>query len=44
MDEIRKATNGNYVLGSSKFSEQIAEVLERRVTMGKAGRPKLFRE
>lgn len=44
VDEIRKATNGNYVLGSSKFAEQISEALGRRVTMGKAGRPKLFRE
>ena len=41
VDEIRKATNGNYVLGSSKFAEQIAEVLGRRVTAGKAGRPKI---
>jgi len=41
VDEIRKATNGNYVLGSSKFAEQIAEALGRRVLAGKAGRPKL---
>lgn len=41
VDEIRKATNGNYVLGSSKFSEQIAVALGRRVVAGKAGRPKL---
>lgn len=39
VDEIRKATNGNYVLGSSKFSEQIAVALGRRVVAGKAGRP-----
>jgi putative transposase len=37
VDEIRKATNGNYVLGSSKF----AEALGRRVIAGKSGRPKL---
>lgn len=41
VDEIRKATNGNYVLGSSKFSEQIAATLGRRVVAGKAGRPKV---
>ena len=41
VDEIRKATNGNYVLGSSKFVEQIAEALGRRVIAGKAGRPKV---
>ena len=38
-DEIRKATNGNYVLGNSRFQEQIAQALGRRVTRGKAGRP-----
>jgi putative transposase len=41
VDEIRKVTNGNYVLGSSKFAEQIAEALGRRVIAGKSGRPKL---
>ena len=41
VDEIRKATNGNYVLGSSKFAEQIAKALGRRVIAGKSGRPKL---
>jgi len=39
-NEIRAATNGNYVLGSIKFQEQIAQALGRRVTRGKAGRPK----
>jgi len=41
VDEIRKATNGNYVLGNSKFAEQIASALGRRVIAGKSGRPKL---
>ena len=41
VDEIRKATNGNYVLGSSKFAEQIAKALGRCVIAGKSGRPKL---
>lgn len=39
VDEIRKATNGNYVLGNTKFAEQISEALDRRVVKGKAGRP-----
>lgn len=39
VDEIRRATNGNYALGSAAFSEQISEALGRRVTPGKSGRP-----
>lgn len=37
---IRDATNGNYVLGDRRFHEEIAHMLGRRVTRGKAGRPK----
>jgi putative transposase len=36
---IRRATNGNYALGSTAFVAQIAEALGRRVQPGKAGRP-----
>jgi putative transposase len=39
-DEIRAATNGNYVLGSEKFKAQIEAVLGRRVSPGRSGRPK----
>jgi putative transposase len=39
LDEIRQATNGNYVLGDSRFSAEIEAMLQRRVTPGKAGRP-----
>jgi putative transposase len=39
VDEIRQATNGNYVLGDTMFAEQISRALERRVLRGKAGRP-----
>jgi len=39
-NQIRTATNGNYVLGNQRFQEQIAHALGRRVTKGKAGRPK----
>ena len=40
IDKIRKATNGNFALGSSRFTEEISKMLGRRVTPGKAGRPK----
>ena len=40
IERIRSATNGNVVLGSKRFEEQIAKILKRRVTRGKAGRPK----
>lgn len=40
IDKIRKAVNGNFALGSSRFAEEISEMLGRRVTPGKAGRPK----
>ena len=38
-DEIREATNGNFVLGDRRFQDQIALALGRRVARGKAGRP-----
>ncbi|MEE9303338.1 MAG: hypothetical protein V3U84_06090 [Thiotrichaceae bacterium] len=37
--DIRQATNGNYVLRNERFKEEIEEMLKRRVTRGKAGRP-----
>ncbi len=39
IDQIRKATNGNFVLGNVRFQEEIAHALGRRVTPGIAGRP-----
>jgi putative transposase len=39
LEQIRSATNGNYVLGAERFAEQIAQTLGRRVSRGKAGRP-----
>ncbi len=39
VDEIREATNGNYVLGNDRFKEEISKALGRRVKPGKAGRP-----
>ena len=38
IDNIRQATNGNYVLGDTRFSTDIESRLQRRVTPGKAGR------
>ncbi len=40
IDNIRKATNGNFVLGSEKFAKEISEMLGRRVIPGKNGRPR----
>lgn len=39
INEIRNATNGNFVLGDKQFQKHIAEILKRRVTPGKSGRP-----
>ncbi|RLA50492.1 MAG: transposase [Gammaproteobacteria bacterium] len=39
IDEIRKATKGNFVLGDNRFKEEIGKTLGRRVIPGKAGRP-----
>jgi len=39
-DQIRRATNGNFALGSALFAEQIGAALGRRVTPGKSGRPR----
>ena len=39
--EIRDATNGNFVLGDDRFKAQIEQALQRRVSPGRAGRPRL---
>ena len=39
LQEIRAATNGNYALGSRRFQAEVAVMVGRRVTRGKAGRP-----
>ncbi|MFV0436462.1 MAG: transposase [Desulfopila sp.] len=38
--DIRRATNGNFALGSNSFQEKMANMLGRRVAPGKAGRPR----
>lgn len=40
IDKIRRATNGNFALGNNRFYEEISKVLGRRVSPGKAGRPR----
>lgn len=42
-DQIKSATNGNYVPGNPLFQGKIEEMPGRRVTKGRAGRPKLSR-
>ena len=37
--KIRRATQGNYVLGDSLFTAEIERILGRRVSPGKSGRP-----
>ncbi|MEN3364104.1 MAG: transposase, partial [Burkholderiales bacterium] len=37
LGEIRGATNGNYILGTEHFQEEIGQMLGRRVVKGKAG-------
>ena len=40
VDEIRRATNGNYALGNERFAKQVALALGRRAAPGKSGRPR----
>ena len=40
VDEIRKATNGNFALGDGRFVSEIEAAIGRRVVPGKSGRPR----
>jgi len=40
VDEIRKATNGNFALGDTRFAAEIEAAIGRRVVPGKSGRPR----
>ncbi len=42
VDQIRNATNGNYALGDERFKAEVESTLKRRVTPGKAGRPRKY--
>lgn len=39
VDEIRRATNGNFTLGNERFATQVSSALGMRVVPGKSGRP-----
>jgi putative transposase len=40
IDKIRKAINDGFSLGDNRFHTEIGAMIGRRVTPGKAGRPK----
>ena len=40
VDAIRKATNGNFALGDTRFGNQIEEMIGRRAQPGRSGRPR----
>lgn len=40
VDEIRRATNGNYALGSDRFAAEVAAVIGRRAVPGVSWRPR----
>ena len=40
VDQIRAATNGNFLLGNARFAAEIEATLGRRVSPGTAGRPR----
>ena len=40
VDTIRKATNGNFALGDTRFGNQITEMIGRRAQPGRSGRPR----
>lgn len=40
VDQIRRATQGNFALGDNRFAAEVAATLGQRVTPGKAGRPR----
>ena len=41
VDEIRQSTNGNYAMGSERFKREVEQMLGRRVSRGRPGRPRL---
>ena len=40
VDQIRRATNGNFVLGNERFAKEVEAVVGRRASPGKSGRPR----
>jgi putative transposase len=39
IEQIRSATNGNFVLGNDRFRDEVERMLKRRVVPGRSGRP-----
>lgn len=44
VDEIRRATNGNFALGSERFATEVASMIGRRAVPGVSGRPRKLAE
>ena len=40
VDQIRRATNGNYALGNARFAQEVAAMIGRRAVPGLSGRPR----
>lgn len=40
VDEIRRATNGNFALGNARFAAEVASMIGRRAVPGVSGRPR----
>lgn len=40
VDDIRRATNGNFALGNERFAAEASAMLGRRVAPGRSGRPR----
>ena len=41
LEEVRNATNGNFVPGDNRFKAEIEQALQRRVSPGQSGKPRL---
>jgi putative transposase len=44
LDKIRRATNGNFALGTDRFFGEVSKTIAHRVSPGKAGRPRKSRD
>ncbi|MBU1447063.1 MAG: transposase [Gammaproteobacteria bacterium] len=44
VDYIRRATNGNFALGSARFAMEVASMIGRRAVPGASGRPRKLAE
>lgn len=40
VDQIRRATNGNFALGNEDFASQVSDAIGRRAKPGRSGRPR----